>query len=111
MFLQETSRIVAVVGNISTSKEEHILTLTRKIFALEEGVEDQKSYEQQWNLVFLPNFPCRTKEEDKDLWLASNEEKILEPENEDYPNSLYLNLLCKRQTFQDLQSMTHEAFK
>jgi hypothetical protein len=66
--LEEHSQILAA-ARISSSQEEHILTIAKKLSTSPEILEESRSYELQ-NV-----FPCQNAKEAKKLWTISSGEK------------------------------------
>jgi hypothetical protein len=85
--LRELSQILAIAG-ISSSQEEHILTIAKNLNTYPEILEESRSYELQ------NGFPFQNVKESGKLWTTPSGEKSLRPEIEDLSTSISLDPLC-----------------
>jgi hypothetical protein len=103
--LEELSQILAIAG-ISSSQEEHILTIAKNLSTSPEILEELRSYELQ------NDFPCQNAKEAEKLWTTSRGEKSLRPEIEEFSTSISADHLCTSEINhpeeEDLHSMMKE---
>ena len=82
MFLEELSRILAVVG-ISASQEEHIFTAVKNLVVSPHEDLEVPSYSS-----------CKFVEENKESWIEFNVDKLVEPNIEDSLACLSVDPVC-----------------
>jgi hypothetical protein len=103
--LGELSQIPAAT-EISSFKEEHILTIVKNLSTSLEILEESRFYELQ------NDFPCQNEKEAKKLWTTSCGEKSLRPDIEDFSTSISAYPLCTSEINhpeeKDLHSMMKE---
>ena len=97
--LEELSQILGLAG-ISSSQEEHILTIVRILSTSPKDTEELKSYEpclQEDQETSIDHCFQSTKEAE-DSWMVSVGEKPLELEIEELLICLYLYISCNQET-------------
>jgi hypothetical protein len=67
--LRELCQILEIYG-ISSSQEEHILTIAKNLSTSPEILEESRSYELQ------NDFPCQNAKEAEKLWTTSNGDQL-----------------------------------
>jgi hypothetical protein len=106
--LEELSQILAI-ARISSSQEEHILTIAKNLSTSLEILEESRSYELQ------NDFPCQNAKEAEKLWTTSSGEKSLRPEIEEFSTSISTDPLCTLEINhpeeEDLHSMMKESIE
>jgi hypothetical protein len=106
--LEELSQILVATG-ISSSQEEHILTIAKNLNTSPKILEESRSYELQ------NDFPCQNEKEDEKLWTTSSGEQSLRPEIEEFSTSISVDPLCTSEINypkeEDLHSMMKESME
>jgi hypothetical protein len=106
--LRELSQILAIAG-ISSSQEEHILTIAKNLNTSPEILEESRSYELQ------NDFPFQNAKETEKLWTTPSGEQSLRPEIEEFSTSISLDPLCTSEINhleeEDLHSMMKESIE
>ena len=81
MSLEELSQILAAIG-ISSSQEEHILTIVKNLSTYPKDIEEPYSYEQclqEDKETSIDHF-CESTKENEDSWIVFTRDKPLVPE-------------------------------
>jgi hypothetical protein len=102
--LRELSQILVAVG-ISSSQEEHILTIAKNLFTSLEILEESRSYELQ------NDFPCQNMKENEKVWTTSSGEKSLRPEIEEFSTSISTDPLCTSKINHPEEKDLHNVMK
>jgi hypothetical protein len=106
--LRELSQILAIAG-ISSSQEEHILTIAKNLNTSPEILEESRSYELQ------NDFPFQNAKETEKLWTTPSREQSLRPEIEEFSTSISADPLCTSEINhpkeEDLHSMMKESIE
>jgi hypothetical protein len=106
--LRELSQILAIDG-ISSSQEEHILTIVKNLNTSPEILEESRSYELQ------NDFPFQNAKETEKLWTTPSREQSLRPKIEEFSTSISADPLCTSKINhpkeEDLHSMMKESIE
>jgi hypothetical protein len=106
--LEELSQILVATG-ISSSQEERILTIAKKLNTSPEILEESRPYELQ------NDFPCQNAKEAEKLWTTSSGEKSLRPNIEEFSTSISADPLSTSEINhpeeEDLHSMMKESIE
>jgi hypothetical protein len=106
--LRELSQILAIAG-ISSSQEEHILTIAKNLNTSLEILEESRSYELQ------NDFPFQNAKENEKLWTTPSREQSLRPAIEEFSTSISADPLCTLEINhpkeEDLHSMMKESIE
>jgi hypothetical protein len=102
--LEELSQILAIVG-ISSSQEEHILTIAKNLNTSPEILEESRSYELQ------NEFPLQNAKETKKLWTRPSGEQSLKPKIEEFSTSISADPLCTSEINHPEEKELHSMLK
>jgi hypothetical protein len=102
--LRELSQILAIVG-ISSSQEEHILTIAKNLNTSPKILEESRSYELQ------SDFPFQNVKETEKLWTTPGREQLLRPEIEEFSTSISADPLCTSKINHPKEEDMHRMIK